>query len=387
MATSAQVLTIPGCLIEDIAVNPAGTLLALAGNDQAGLYDLATGALVQSLSSSPAEHIVFSPDGELVADVEAQTVNIWTVSSGEQTATFGSDSGQPVGSIAFSGDSSQLFYSVGPSIYTWDLALAQSSAFLEAETGRDINALVVSPDGQMLAAVDDFDLVLWTIPFGFKAAMPGGGSLGRKPVTAFSPDSRLVVSAFSPFGTDEKNVGFWDTSTGTKIPSPVDCAISLYGLALSPDGTLLATVSFDNTLMLWGTGAQTGDQPTLSVVGAENSGWLSDAVLPVWQAPEGQPADYQIAFDSQCRDYNTCTYTGGYVFTMQLCDVNVTLTDTANQSVIAQTTLYGEVYSPFNGECPEQYAFTQLTEVLPYYPTRQAFEEWLLPIMSDLGFK
>jgi len=37
IATSSQVLTIPGCLIDDMAVNPAGTRLALAGNSGAGL--------------------------------------------------------------------------------------------------------------------------------------------------------------------------------------------------------------------------------------------------------------------------------------------------------------------------------------------------------------
>lgn len=385
LATSTPVMTIPGCQIDDLAMNPAGTLLALAGYYGAEVVDLATGEQVQALSSNtPAEHIIFSPDGELVAVVEAQTVRVWAVASGAQTASFVSDSGQPVGSIAFSADSGQIFYSVGPSIYTWDLALAQSSAFLEATSGRDINTLVVSPDGQLLAAIDDFDLVLWTIPFGFRAAMPGGGSLGRKPVTAFSPDSRLMVSGFSPMGDPENNVGFWDTTTGTKIASPVNSPDTLLGLALSPDGTRLATVSYD-TLMLWGIGAQAGDQPTMSVVGAETSGGLVDAILPLWLTPDGQSADYEITFDGQCREYNTCTYTGGYRLVMQLCDVRVTLTDQAE--VIAETTLYGQVYSPYNGECPQQYAFTQMTETLPYYPTRQEFEDWLLPITSDLGFK
>jgi WD40 repeat protein len=63
---------------------------------------------------------------------------------------------------------------------------------------------------------------------------------------AFSPDGTLLASA-----SGDDTVKLWDARSGAALQTLEGHSSSVYSVAFSPDGTLLASASGDNTVRLW----------------------------------------------------------------------------------------------------------------------------------------
>ena len=69
---------------------------------------------------------------------------------------------------------------------------------------------------------------------------------------AFSPDGTLLATA-----SWDNTARLWDPTTGHHRTTLTGHTSGLTGVAFSPDGTLLATASWDNTARLWDPGSGT----------------------------------------------------------------------------------------------------------------------------------
>ena len=63
---------------------------------------------------------------------------------------------------------------------------------------------------------------------------------------AFSPDGTLLATA-----SLDKTARLWNTATGAPVMTVADCDAEVYGVAFEPNGSLLATASRDKTARLW----------------------------------------------------------------------------------------------------------------------------------------
>ncbi|MER6947204.1 WD40 repeat domain-containing serine/threonine-protein kinase [Nonomuraea sp. NPDC000554] len=213
----------------DLAMNRAGTLVAVAG-DPVTIWDVATGrrlAVLDAGGDVPA--VALSPDGGTLATARGRTLETWDVARASRIRSY-----EGVGDLAmaFSPDGRTL--AVGAKLL--DLATGSSTP-LNAPWPT---ALAFTPDGRTLASgLADGGVQLWSVA---ERTRRGSFTAGSEPVRElrFSPDGRTLA-------VDGERIALWDTATLREV-GQVPVGPHTAGLAFSEDGTRLRGVERDGTL-------------------------------------------------------------------------------------------------------------------------------------------
>ncbi|BCM92612.1 hypothetical protein IAD21_04494 [Abditibacteriota bacterium] len=266
-----------GDTINTLAFSPDGKLLA-SGDDyrEIKLWNPQTGELVRSLKQGESKlahtdqvySVAWSPDGKTLASGSLdKTVALWDVSTGARLYTLNGHLKEVTG-VAFSPDGSTLA-SVGDDMKLWDAHTGTPKGGLPLKGGEDRGASGVawSPDGSMLA-IGSSPLVLWdarTQKVQNEGKIPAIPSLGTVNAVAFSPDGALVATAQSSPSPDQPDcdVLLWDARTSELKQTLRGHKRAVAGLAFSPNGKSLASVSLDGMLKIW---PLTGKRPPVTLV-------------------------------------------------------------------------------------------------------------------------
>lgn len=179
--------------------------------------------------------VAFHPNGSQVATTSYDhTARIWDVESGEQ---FGS-----------------LFVEftlADASLYKGDSREIQRRLKRKTQ-GLGIRTVTFSPCGNFIAGGLWGEVRLWdaaTLEPYMGIILPE--SCSRIGVVVFSPCGQYLASGSWWNETDKVSIRVWEVATGENVHTFWSHPTDVQDLAFSPDGTLLASGSFDGTVLLW----------------------------------------------------------------------------------------------------------------------------------------
>lgn len=184
--------------------------------------------------------IALSADGHtLLVGSEDATVRLWNARNGTERKVLRAHTGAVV-ALAFTPDGSQIVSAgVDPNVLFWDARTGRGESVLENPISS-VNAMLLTPDSRTL--------VLGT-----------GSTLGGPPTNA---------------------VQLWDVASLTQLDMVADLSDSVQAMAVSPDGSLLATSLLNGDVLLWSMGGGSLE-PAGTLIGH------SDNVRAIAFSPDG----------------------------------------------------------------------------------------------------
>jgi WD40 repeat protein len=252
----AQLEDMPS-LIYQIAFHPRGTLLAAASFDQkVRLIDATSGRIRHELGGHtlPIDGLAFSPDGRSLASAGRDRLILWDVSNAEQPPKKLWEAPGEGRGVAFHPDGRRLvaLLSVGDGAVIRDVTRGE---VVRRVPGAGV--LAFHPDGQRLVTVSNGRLILWDLGADKQVRTFEGLEQDLYGV-AFSPDGTLLATGGGTFvrerfsGTLKPGeLKVWETGTGRLVHDLRGHSGIVRDVAFSPDGKRLVSAGHEGIVKIW----------------------------------------------------------------------------------------------------------------------------------------
>ena len=250
------------------AFSPDGQRILTVAADSVRIWDTVTGRQIATLEghTGSVESASFSPDGQRIVTASADcSVRLWDTVTGRQIAALEGHTGS-VESASFSPDGQRIVTaSADCTVRIWE---ARTGKLIGALTGHTTPVVTASfsPDGRHIVSAAHEDARIWNAATQrqiaeLRADRGAADHLIKLQVASFSPDGQFILTASSEADSDPDNFGgvvptvrIWDAITGKCIATPYDGAVSK--ASFSPDGEKIIVASGKAQIWAVATGEQ-----------------------------------------------------------------------------------------------------------------------------------
>jgi len=234
--------------IRRVAVSPDGSLVA-SGNWGGVIHfrDAATGEVKKTINSPGSiEYLAFSADGKrLISCGSSRKLQVWDVATGQALQSFTGHSAVPYG-FQFSPDEKLLLsYGRDRSARLWNVEDTKELRLLMHP--QQVNSAVFLQDGKQIATVsDDRQLRVFNAASGeLVTTLPPFPPEQRITVLAASRDGKLLAAGGSG------RIQIWKTGTWEGAGILEGQLSQVFGLAFSRDGQTLMSSDVAGAVRLW----------------------------------------------------------------------------------------------------------------------------------------
>ncbi len=255
----------------NMVFSPDDRLLALIDDTgRIGLWEVAANQWVKTLDAQ-ASQVDFSPDGTRLISAGYQEMRLWDVATGEQIHQWEFPACPPKEESDHCGAVRVAFSPDGQSIVTlavssegeiksiwqlWDAETWEKTQEFVPDLSYIPTNIVFNPDGKTVLVGDGIWMWLWDVEANTIRQVEQVDTISDEvydlghqwgiSVVAVSADG----SRFASGGYGDGTLQFYD-GVLEKETTFVQAEGSIYGLALSPDGTQAATVNDEGVFQLW----------------------------------------------------------------------------------------------------------------------------------------
>ncbi|HUG19311.1 MAG TPA: WD40 repeat domain-containing protein, partial [Planctomycetaceae bacterium] len=252
-------------------LSPDGKTIALGAFGELMLIDAETGETIRTIpvkgwgGKSPR----FSPDGELVAYPNGNSIGLWNANSGERL--FDEQPGHDArgNAVDYSSDGKLIATIGGNRLHVWDAqtgehlytrTLGPDSYLGQVEFSSDSSLIAVSGRVRDQRGWDVGTVAYWRTDGVERGALYVNGRAGA---FTFSPDAKRVVVANNPDGNAHRvelwNIDWLPRRLAAFPRDPLKDMQRPVALKFSPDGRYIWIVENDGIVTRWDTSAKAAD--------------------------------------------------------------------------------------------------------------------------------
>ena len=155
-----------------------------------------------------------------------------------------------INDIQYSPDGARLAVATSIGVWLYDTVIYREVALIAGHTDG-INSVAFSPDGKMLVGGGtDGEVRVWDAETGELTGLLAEHT-NRVTTVSFSPDGRTLASGWFHSRRSNGFLVFEVVNDGFSARPDLDWPSKVYSVALSPDGTTLATADRGRTVRLW----------------------------------------------------------------------------------------------------------------------------------------